>query len=104
MGNDNVGNYGIGNFIVDWSYPQHDFRTSIGQSNNNYYNFLTDTFRKASDFVLSYNNQTGELSITGGTWTDSMYIHGGSPNDYVNTYNANPVVYFCDGCEIIEIQ
>lgn len=100
VGPKNIGKYGISNFIVAWTSPSGSAGITAEETDKEYKMAISATVTTTSDFILSYNNSTGVLTISGGTYTVSAHQPA---YDIIqtSTYNNNPKVYFVPNIELI---
>ena len=97
VGIENVSNYSIDNFLVCFDTPDSEEKmmTWCDGTDNRIYVYTTIT--KTSDYVKNYDNTTGIISVTGGTYKVATKATNVGSSSYEN--QITPIIYFLDNIE-----
>lgn len=95
VGKENVGNYTIENFLVFWTQPTGSI--SIHRQEGHQYTTITSQ----QEFVKTYDQTSGVINITGGTFQMHQTVSG-DDTVFKSTTTVTPIVYFIDNIEIVE--
>jgi len=102
VGQENVGKYTEENFIVVDSGSLSGSHTLITDDVNGDAGSVKYSVTKGTDFTLDYDEETGGITITGGTYTLKAYQIEITHLSSSKTFNKVPIVYFLDGITVEE--
>jgi len=104
VGKENVANYSADNFLVFWNSPECTQQTLgwNGETDNRI--TVYGKIDKGDDFVKSYDNTTGIVTITGGTYKLGAYATQIMSGYNYATLQNTPTVYFLPSTEIVTVD
>lgn len=104
VGEENVANYSINNFLVVWDSPSCEQQQLgwNGETDNRVFTYAKIV--EDTDFVKSYDNTTGTITITGGTYKLGAWATQVMSGYNYATIEATPIVYFLDSVEILSVD
>jgi len=97
VGSENVGKYGLSNFLAVWNCPTGSTPVGGGSIEDDY----SFSYANAGNPTLSYDNATGIITSTNGVMRTSFTRTSGAAGSV--TIQVSPTIYFLDGAELISV-